>query len=297
MSEQPKRLKPLPVTLRELYLRSGNFCAFPSCQRRMLNTKGVFVGQICHIEAAEKGGPRFNPKMTNDTRRAAANLMMMCYDHHKETDDVKAFTVAVLRKMKVDHEKRFTDVEFAILEQLTDWTSLTEPQPAKNLRRMRDVLGWPQSNEELDREVATLAAHANHLRDVPIEVRRFLGAVAERIVKVSHTGAVLHHQLTNGASILVSDLRGAWQKGEKHIFDRAGELQAYRLGGPDVIHTDLGDRPAVRVGNVEGWTIWVDLATFAAKERVAMRSFTDDLDFSSLDQSNGKETKRRRSRR
>jgi hypothetical protein len=58
--EKPKRLTPTKDTLRELYLKSGNRCAFPGCHKALFNSKGVFVGQICHIEAAESGGQRFN---------------------------------------------------------------------------------------------------------------------------------------------------------------------------------------------------------------------------------------------
>jgi hypothetical protein len=56
-----KRKAPDKDTLRELYLKSGNQCAFPACTRVMLNKDGVFVGQICHIEAAEEGGERASP--------------------------------------------------------------------------------------------------------------------------------------------------------------------------------------------------------------------------------------------
>lgn len=69
---------------------------------------GVLIGQLCHIEAAEPGGERFNPNMTNEERRSAANLVFMCYRHHTETNDVDRFTVVDLRKMKSDHEYRFS---------------------------------------------------------------------------------------------------------------------------------------------------------------------------------------------
>ena len=49
----------------------------------MMNEQGVFIGQVCHIKAAENGGPRFSPAMTNEQRRAPANLMLMCYAHHQ----------------------------------------------------------------------------------------------------------------------------------------------------------------------------------------------------------------------
>jgi hypothetical protein len=52
----------------------------------MMNAEGVFVGQVCHIEAAEKSGQRFNVSMTDEDRRAFANLMLMCYEHHQVTN-------------------------------------------------------------------------------------------------------------------------------------------------------------------------------------------------------------------
>lgn len=55
MPEIPKRLAPTRDTVRELYLKSGNRCAFPGCNKALFNAKGVFVGHICHIEAAEPG--------------------------------------------------------------------------------------------------------------------------------------------------------------------------------------------------------------------------------------------------
>ena len=65
--------------LRELFLKSGNLCAFPGCEKLMMNAGGVFIGQVCHIEAAEEGGERFRGSMTNEQRRAVSNLMLMCY--------------------------------------------------------------------------------------------------------------------------------------------------------------------------------------------------------------------------
>lgn len=75
MEEKAKRLKPTVEVLRELYLKSGNQCAFPGCYYAMVDDNGNFIGQICHIEAAEAGGERFNPNMTNEERRSFDNLI------------------------------------------------------------------------------------------------------------------------------------------------------------------------------------------------------------------------------
>ena len=108
--EKVKRLQPKKDVLRELYLKSGNECAFPNCTKKMISGDGKFLGQICHIEAAEERGQRFNKNQTNEERRDFSNLMLMCYEHHVETNDVVKYDVAEMRKLKKQHENKFTDV-------------------------------------------------------------------------------------------------------------------------------------------------------------------------------------------
>ncbi len=201
MTEEPKRLTPKSETLRELFLKSGNLCAFPNCTALMMDQKGVFIGQLCHIEAAEPGGQRFIPAMSNEQRRAAANLMLMCYPHHCVTNDVKKFSVAKLRKMKREHEQRFSRPDRAILERLSDQTLRDQPTQVKNLSRINKVLGWKFSEEELTTSVTGLNEYIGGFPTVPIEVRRFLGAVAQRMHRMRDTSAV--HSYVGSTSILV----------------------------------------------------------------------------------------------
>jgi hypothetical protein len=124
--EIPKRLKPSFATFRALFLKSGNLCAFPGCDALVMNEAGLFIGQLCHIEAAEPGGERFNPNMTNEERRSASNLMLMCYPHHRETNDKAKYTVADLRRMKAAHERRFSRPDRAMRERAArlNWGAL-----------------------------------------------------------------------------------------------------------------------------------------------------------------------------
>jgi len=39
MKEEVKRLQPIQDKLRELYLKSGNQCAFPECNNLMMNKR------------------------------------------------------------------------------------------------------------------------------------------------------------------------------------------------------------------------------------------------------------------
>jgi hypothetical protein len=105
------RKAPRVDTLKVLYARSGNECAFPNCPYPIFNDKGLYVAQLCHIEAVKKGGPRYNELQTSEERNNISNLMFMCYRHHKETDDIKEFTVERLIKIKKAHENKFTEKE------------------------------------------------------------------------------------------------------------------------------------------------------------------------------------------
>lgn len=111
----------LPIktdVLRALFVRSGNQCAFPCCTAALVNEKNQFIAQVCHIEAAEPGGERFNAGRTDEQRRQYENLILLCYPHHIETDDVETFPAERLREMKLVHETTFEKKNFKIDESL-----------------------------------------------------------------------------------------------------------------------------------------------------------------------------------
>lgn len=91
-------------TLKRLYGCSGNQCAFSDCEQVLVNADNAANSHICHIEAAELGGQRYNPNMNNKERADYSNLIVLCPSHHKVTDDVATYTVEVLQKMKAQHE-------------------------------------------------------------------------------------------------------------------------------------------------------------------------------------------------
>lgn len=103
------RKTPSVETYKLLYVRSGNECAFPECTHPIFNDDGLYIAELCHIKAANKGGQRYDENQTDDDRKALENLLFLCHRHHKETDDVKKFTVDTLVKMKQDHESQFTE--------------------------------------------------------------------------------------------------------------------------------------------------------------------------------------------
>lgn len=110
------RLAPKTDVLRALFARSGNQCAFPGCTQPLINDKNKFIAQVCHIEAASEDGERFNPDGNDEHRRSYENLLILCYPHHIETDDIEEYPVDRLLQIKREHEQLFLKSDFKIDE-------------------------------------------------------------------------------------------------------------------------------------------------------------------------------------
>ncbi len=91
------RLKILESTIKKLFALSGNICAFPNCTQALVNENEDLIGEICHIEAAEEGGPRFNKNKTDEERRSFENLIILCPTHHEVTHNSTIYPVEKLK--------------------------------------------------------------------------------------------------------------------------------------------------------------------------------------------------------
>lgn len=91
-------------TVKKLFALSGNQCAFPNCNKTLVNSANAKDSNICHIEAANKDGERYRENMTDEERADYENLILLCVQHHDETNNVGIYTVDVLKIMKRNHE-------------------------------------------------------------------------------------------------------------------------------------------------------------------------------------------------
>jgi hypothetical protein len=97
------------LTLKRLYSRSGNCCAYPGCTVKLIDQSNI--SDICHIEALNPGGPRYNddPDITDKDRNDHPNLILLCKNHHHIIDDKDEagnplYSTAQLKAMKQAHE-------------------------------------------------------------------------------------------------------------------------------------------------------------------------------------------------
>ncbi len=100
---------PIPQrTLKVLFARSMNQCAFPGCTTTIVDPKeDVVYGEVCHIEGNEPGAARHNPQRATNTLNDIDNLILLCERHHKLVDaDPDNYTVPFLKQIKLAHEQQ-----------------------------------------------------------------------------------------------------------------------------------------------------------------------------------------------
>ena len=108
-----------PNTLRFLYGKSGNKCAFPGCCEPIFEEDGTLTGECCHIEAYSANGPRYNPNTTIEQKNSEANLIMLCSRHHKIVDThPQKYTVECLTEFKHNHELKYSRETRALNEKM-----------------------------------------------------------------------------------------------------------------------------------------------------------------------------------
>ncbi len=99
--------EPSLTTIKRLFALSNNNCAFPRCNALIIAESGTITGKICHIKAKNPAGPRFDPNQSDAERNAAANLILLCAQHHDIIDkEPHIYTADILHQMKKAHETK-----------------------------------------------------------------------------------------------------------------------------------------------------------------------------------------------
>lgn len=116
---KPKR-RYTQKTIKILFALSGNQCAYPECANNIIEpateySPELVTGQISHIYAIRKKGPRGKPGLTQEELNSPENLILLCPTHHAIVDGQhKSYPPEMLKHWKRDHEnkiwnQRFTD--------------------------------------------------------------------------------------------------------------------------------------------------------------------------------------------
>jgi len=174
--------------LRALFSKTGNQCAFPDCTHVLIDNDDEFVAQVCHIEAANVGGERYNPQMTDEDRRSVKNLIVLCYQHHIKTNNVKLYPVLCLQNMKAEHEASMSEHVYKISEQAVGKISKEQSHFRDTVsnynKAWRDDFDLAMELEFFDdanKHIAELYSLISWITNLEIEVSIFLDSLPDSI--------------------------------------------------------------------------------------------------------------------
>lgn len=96
-----------PKTKIQVWGESAARCAH--CKEQLIYSEDSglhesLVGEVCHIFAQGKNGPRANPNLSVEELDSANNLLLLCRKHHKYVDDhPELFPAERLAEIKMGH--------------------------------------------------------------------------------------------------------------------------------------------------------------------------------------------------
>lgn len=181
-----------PSTVRRLDTLSGNECAHPDCNRKLIAEDGIsIVSKICHIAAASKNGPRYDVSMTIDERRGFDNLLLLCDEHHVMIDNKEnegIYPTPLLKKWKSDHEKK-------VLELLSNKNLLSKHPLALNKvintigKKMGEVLDLPDATSAPNPDIKIAYNNVVRYESVIREFAPYQGKLNKIYEEIEKAGA------------------------------------------------------------------------------------------------------------
>jgi hypothetical protein len=145
------------------------------------------------------------------------------------------------------------------------------------------VLGWGSRDEDLQESVVALNAYILRFQTIPIELRRFLGAVARRAWKMRESKVVRTGGI-HGTVIHTSDIVRALALDSSTLMSNLSALESYSVMGLYELEISFRPEPAIQINTLRGgWDLWMDVVEFSEKAGIPLEAFTEDLDFGRLD--------------
>lgn len=279
-STDRQRLPPLTSTTRELYLFSGNQCAFEGCTEVLLKPNGTWNCEVAHIYGVGKGAARGSHDLDDEQLREPSNLVLLCPNHHTEIDNKDLehiYTVKAVQDMKTAHEARFRTA-LVSLERIVDSTAGAVVKRPENLCALPGFCdGLTQSEKSQNVEAAApfveaLATLPASLRDVLV-----LGLVHGR--PRSRFGSSSSKPVAAPVDLIVA----AAQIEREDLGRRVKALEDHGVVALEehegTLFLVLVDPTARSIG----WDLFEAIHSFAKGDRSVIEAVVDGLDFTILD--------------
>lgn len=177
------RKRPGDKILRPLLARSGNECAFPACTHPLFNEFDELVGELAHIAAYSLGGPRYDPKQTEEERNGYGNLVFLCHRHHVETHHSGRWPVEQLQKIKAEHEARFKEHPFRVTDNQINQIQMDMDRYWLETKTLHES---GHAAAEFKMEIDFSSSYSNLVDEVSESVRNLCECVSGCIPKEKH---------------------------------------------------------------------------------------------------------------
>ena len=190
---ETKRIPPSAKTLRELYVLSGNLCANPKCATVLVNANGTMVADVCHIKGERPKIARFDETLSEEDRRAPANLILLCSTCHTLVDkEDKKYTALKLSKWKKDREARFTAVGDTLrqryIHEIADESDVSDLTMPSTLGAYVKYLRKNKYRHQIDKDTAgEIKDYVDKLRHLAMPDRVLMQAIVEKILELGGT--------------------------------------------------------------------------------------------------------------
>ncbi|MFD0401956.1 hypothetical protein ACFVHI_28185 [Kitasatospora sp. NPDC127121] len=268
------RREPLPDVARQLFVFSGNECAWgdPNCTTRLVTAEDGWVGEIAHIIGAELTSARheaWGGKDVDDLRHFS-NLILLCKVHARNIDDKNSrdeFTVEYLRAVKERHEAPYRYGMEQLEAEFKDAVASNRVTPATTMRRYFDWEGEGLEPEEEAQTLDLVSQLAGRMGTLTRQARQVLALV----VKENEPNCqLIERRLMTDPTTLISiceELAGV----------EAAELYVDEYG-------DSLPRVLLLSGAVSNVAeMWGQLREFTEDEGIDLNDILVNLDFSLLD--------------
>lgn len=274
-AEPRRRLDVLKDEMPNLFLRSGNRCAWDGCHDPILNGDGLLVGEVAHIEGVSPEGPRYRVGMTNHELRRADNLVLLCHEHHLTIDRrPKEWSVDRVRELKLNHEAIYTSAIDRLAQIILDVTEGTYFVEARNLARIVLHEG-NDADELLAGDLQVVHETSTRLADVPLPARSLLALILFR-------GAPT--QLGSGEITVKAEvIRAHAGLSKDELTEQVEVLEHHRLAWFD---EDFDGSWHIVAGNSTGsvgWPLFRDIKEASNGNLAFVRAVIVELNFAVLD--------------
>lgn len=216
-------------TLKKLFGLSANQCSFPGCTKSLVNENNALDSNICHIEGANPGSQRYRSDMHDRERADYENLILLCVQHHNETNDVKKYTNDVLKKMKREH----------ISDQLNEKIN-RNPSMLRNTVNAIANIDIEDNIEDGDIDAFDISSKINHN-----SVKRYAPLIQEYKVYYYKINALYDELELQGSlkkSKVLSTIRSYYLKAKgEYINPSEGTMEQIRKYADDIINHVLNN--------------------------------------------------------